>query len=602
MQRPVNIKRARGFLLIVAILVLVVVAIAVAALGNMTSADVSSSSEHAQSAQAYFAATSGLEVAKYQFKSGTACSSLTNTNSVVGPGQFSTTGTAYPGTFTAALSSNISASATVIPLSFTVGGISNLAPHGRILIGSESIDYSGTSGNSLTAAVRGTGGTTAATHIAGAAITQGTQCVIRAVGSLVNSTRVLEATVIPASSITSALFSGSSVAIGASSTSLTSAGFSTTLPAGDNYVIAAVTFSDTNTTARTIAAGNLKLVSGATTLAQSQSVISVGGGATAGANAFPQETQFLLAKDTGALANASYDVTAISSGGTDLNGRVQILVLSGIGSGNVSFATSASNVAIQTAATTLVSSGAISAGNNIIIAVAQLDRVSNAAGGTTIDASNLILSKAGSTLASNQYPIALDRGLNVNRGTGAMLVYLDSGAAAGATYDLSVLASDNRAVGYGYVLVFSGPTANFLDGSSTPIGNTAVSLVSNATTFPAGENVVVAPIQYQNGSGAQRNVAAGNETLTLGGSAVSSPASASAFNWNLCTSAANYCNDFYSGLLWRQSGGSANPTFGVQSKADNATAPMLSGEAKILAMNLGGVSSLTTISTLEIYP
>jgi hypothetical protein len=63
MRRPeLNLKRARGFLLIVAILVVVVVAVAIAALGNMTSADIRASSEQAQSVQAFFLAESGLEV------------------------------------------------------------------------------------------------------------------------------------------------------------------------------------------------------------------------------------------------------------------------------------------------------------------------------------------------------------------------------------------------------------------------------------------------------------------------------------------------------------------------------------------------------------
>jgi type II secretory pathway component PulK len=59
-QPELKFKRARGFLLIVAILVLVVIAVAIAAMGNMISADVRSSSGHAQSEQAYFAATSGV--------------------------------------------------------------------------------------------------------------------------------------------------------------------------------------------------------------------------------------------------------------------------------------------------------------------------------------------------------------------------------------------------------------------------------------------------------------------------------------------------------------------------------------------------------------
>jgi hypothetical protein len=63
MRQPgLNIRRARGYLLIVALFVVVVVAVAVVALGNMSSADVRSSSGHAQSVQAFYLAESGLEV------------------------------------------------------------------------------------------------------------------------------------------------------------------------------------------------------------------------------------------------------------------------------------------------------------------------------------------------------------------------------------------------------------------------------------------------------------------------------------------------------------------------------------------------------------
>jgi hypothetical protein len=61
-QPELNIKRARGFLLIVAILVVLVVAIAIAALGNMTSADIRASTAQAQSVQAFYLTESGMEV------------------------------------------------------------------------------------------------------------------------------------------------------------------------------------------------------------------------------------------------------------------------------------------------------------------------------------------------------------------------------------------------------------------------------------------------------------------------------------------------------------------------------------------------------------
>src|SRR5450759_5439744 len=111
-QPELKIKRARGFLLIVAILVLVVIAVAIAAMANMTSADIRSSSGHAQSEQAYFVAVSGLEVATREFANGTACASLTFpggaiASTQVGTGTFATLGKLYPTAFTATLQANI---------------------------------------------------------------------------------------------------------------------------------------------------------------------------------------------------------------------------------------------------------------------------------------------------------------------------------------------------------------------------------------------------------------------------------------------------------------------------------------------------------------
>ena len=97
MRRAPSIKRARGFLLIVAVLVLVVVAVAVLALGNMTSSDIRASVGHAQSEQAYYVGMSGLERATRTLLEPTLanrvpCAGLSGdasvTNIAAGPGKF----------------------------------------------------------------------------------------------------------------------------------------------------------------------------------------------------------------------------------------------------------------------------------------------------------------------------------------------------------------------------------------------------------------------------------------------------------------------------------------------------------------------------------
>jgi Tfp pilus assembly protein PilX len=161
LQPELKIRRARGFLLIVAILVLVVVAVAIASLGNMTSADVRSSSGHAQSEQGYFAATSGIEYAKSLFLTGTACGAGLNTTGSVGNGTFTVSNTTqYAPAPTNTAAGGVNATATTIPVVSTVG----YAAYGRIVIDSEEMYYAGISGNNFINVVRGYSNTIAATH------------------------------------------------------------------------------------------------------------------------------------------------------------------------------------------------------------------------------------------------------------------------------------------------------------------------------------------------------------------------------------------------------------------------------------------------------
>ena len=143
----------------------------------------------------------------------------------------------------------------------------------------------------------------------------------------------------------------------------------------------------------------------------------------------------------------------------------------------------------------------------------------------------------------------------------------------------------------------------FRSPGSVSFGTVGVALGSVPTTFPAGENVVLAAIQYENTSGGSRNIAAGaagNETIILNGARVTSPTtSANAYNWNLCSGSVE-CDDYFTGLLWRQTAATAtaNPTFGVQSQAD--VTPNMTGAANVLAISLSG--GVRRINTIEVYP
>ncbi|HYU69069.1 MAG TPA: hypothetical protein VEL09_07020 [Burkholderiales bacterium] len=590
--------RQRGQLLVAAVVLIVVIALMIVALGFLYVSSERSSILHNQSGTAYAAAYSGIEVAKYQFSTGTACTALTNTNLPVGSGQFTTGGTPYPTAFTATLASNIPAgSVSSVPLTFTSGNLSNLAPHGEITIGTESIDYGSTSDTGsacspapcLGGVVRGANGTTAAAHTTGNAVTQANQCVIASTGTAGGAKRILESTVQASSSGVSNSFTSGSIQLttAPATTSLTS-GWAPNLPAGDNYVFAIVTFS--NTAAHTtIPAGNLKLVatSPAATLQSSTSLIDVGGGATAGANSFPQETQFLMGKHAAAPAGATYDVTVTSPSNTNTFARVQILAISGIASANASFI-QGTLTGIGTSATTLVTSGAITAGNNIVIAQVQLDGSS----GQLRNITNLSVQKGGTPIISNAFTITLDKTGNVNQGTGALLMAIDSNAVAGQTYTVSALASGGGTKGSASILVFNGFNGAVGFTSPSVTFTAASTLLSVPTSFPAGENVVLAAIQYQNTSGASVNIGAGPaEKITVSAATVSS----NAYTWNLCSGTAE-CDDFYSGLLGRQSAGTANPSFVVSSAASGSTV----GVANLLAISLSG--GVRRINTIEVYP
>ena len=200
--------RQRGQLLIAGIVLIVVIALMIATLGYLYVSSERSSTMHGQSDAAYFAARSGLEVGIYQFSQvGTACAALVaagNTNQAVGAGSFTiTAATLYPSPGAVASTLTGAGITTLTPGVITVTSIANFAPHGRIRIENEEIDYSSASALAAVCGAapcfiswrRGANGTTAATHAAGINVFQDDQCLIRSTGTVGTSQRVLEATV-----------------------------------------------------------------------------------------------------------------------------------------------------------------------------------------------------------------------------------------------------------------------------------------------------------------------------------------------------------------------------------------------------------------------
>lgn len=586
----------RGALIITAIVLLVIVAVLVAVASYLSIANVGSGTGHMSSAQALFVAESGIQRAVYQYKTGTACGALTNTNVAVSTGNFTTSGTLYnPASTTISKAGGITAADTVIP----VASIAGYAPHGRASIESEEINYSGTSTSSavcgagltacLTGATRGVAGTTAAAHAFGVSVSQN-QCLIRSTGNaLGGGKRVLDTVMLPQANLAS--LDGAATLISPGGANVTIGTLATALPAGNNVIIVMVSLRNATGAGRTvIAAGNLKLLRGATTLASNELSIEVGDSATPTGpnNAFPQEVQFLLYKDAGAPANATYTVTA-NGNNANTTAEVKMAVISGAPP-NSSFADGGSvNIGAVTTVLSL-NTAPFPAGDNVIIAAVSFDNTS--ANNRSVAAGNLRIAKGATVLTSNTYKIEFSKAANANHSAGVLLLVRDPGSTADPTYSVTLGAPLAGVVNAeAKMIVLNGVQSAFLNGASTAIGAAPTTLASLATTFTQGDNLVLAGNQYFNNATAQRNIPATNETIAFAGTVQAS----NQFDINL--GSGNQQDDFNTGLLWRHSGAGASPTYDVRVAATGGA--NISGQSKLLAVHF---DPAVVADWREIYP
>jgi len=171
-------------------MLIVVVALMIATLGYLYVSGQGPSLLHQQSDPAYFAGRSGIEYSTRQYFNGSACSSLNNAGVAVGSANstFSLTPTLYAPLSLTATNAALTAASASIPVVNTAG----YAPHGRVLVDAELINYSGNTATSFTGLTRGAGGTTAAAHASGAAVSQNV-CFVKSTGNTGNATRVVEA-------------------------------------------------------------------------------------------------------------------------------------------------------------------------------------------------------------------------------------------------------------------------------------------------------------------------------------------------------------------------------------------------------------------------
>jgi hypothetical protein len=166
---------------------------------QMAATDVHDSSAQNLSVEALFLAESGLETGGYRYRSGTACISPGfDLTQPLGSGNFALTAATFTPPATT-LTAGLAAASRVIP----VASIAGFAPHGRIRIANEEINYAGLASSAaacapvaqpcFTGATRGeVGSPTPATHPAGTVVNQN-QCLIRSVGATNIARRTLEA-------------------------------------------------------------------------------------------------------------------------------------------------------------------------------------------------------------------------------------------------------------------------------------------------------------------------------------------------------------------------------------------------------------------------
>lgn len=173
-------KKQQGYFIVLAVILILVIGVMGTIIAYLHAGRAKISAAQQQGLQAFYIAESGLEIASRLLigsnlvsGQGLTCATLTG-NSLV------TDASVLNGTFTAtavggalySASTNLAGSITSTSNSLTLNSVAGMAAHGRVRIGSEAIDYASISGTTLTGLNRGVGGTTAAGHTAGDAVSQ----------------------------------------------------------------------------------------------------------------------------------------------------------------------------------------------------------------------------------------------------------------------------------------------------------------------------------------------------------------------------------------------------------------------------------------------
>ena len=207
-----------------------------------------------------------------------------------------------------------------------------------------------------------------------------------------------------------------------------------TVPKGDNIIIAAIQLDNPDNTTRTINAGGLRLKKGVATLASNQFPINLARSIRANRGT----GVLLMARDVASAANPSYSVTGIDStgGNPQIDGEAKIMVINGLASAlldTVSVPVGIAETVIGSLPTTFP------AGENVIISATQFDNTVAAQGNIVAGNERIV---ANGTQSSNALDMNLCTSGTVECDDFADgLLWRDGKAAANPTYDVRALAS-----------------------------------------------------------------------------------------------------------------------------------------------------------------
>ncbi len=361
-------------------------------------------------------------------------------------------------------------------------------------------------------------------------------------------------------------------------TPTTLASLSTSFPAGDNLVIAAVQSIDTLNAARTIPAANLLLDSGTTVIQKNTFDIQI--------PASPSHNSFvLLAKDVGAPANPSYSVTACADG-NKVNAQARFVAISGMSSNAFINGTSTSFNTAETPLATLSTS--LPAGDNIILAEVQ---ISNGPTGQTILAGNIKIKDGATVIVSNPYAMILGTAASTSIQQ-ILLVGREAGAGLNPTYTVTITGGATGGSAVARVLAFQPITSAFLSGTSTAVGTTATNLGTLTTTLSSGETVIIGSAQFKDATaGIETYAAATGFQLKNTNNRVSVN---NTMQMEAMAAAGSASDSFNHALIWRNATESANPSYLLQAAA---SATGQNGQEMLVAFKVGSIFSQSLAET-----